>query len=253
MTNTNVEKTNDYENVSNNTISNDPINDLEERDIQIRASRVSALIKQSTAMWLEVATEVCSAKLTLKQHAYEIFLERTSISQSVADKLLKIASQRTLYSERATSHLKRIDGWTTLYEIAKLKPAKINELLHTLDDDPTMILSRSAIQQFREHKTKSAAAPKVTVATIKVSEVDLLRLDFEQFLKFKDSLDDVQRIIDRCSPAVSMNVSSKEIQRLEEKLVNASSEDAESEHLDFEDEPIPSAQQHTEQVSLSLN
>ena len=225
--------------------------DTDVSNFALRVNRVTALIKRSTILWLEVATEVMQAKLALKATDYEEFLRQIYLTQAIANKLLKIADQSTLYSDRAKSHLSRVDGWTTLYEIAKLEPAQVTTFIDKLDSDPSMIVSREVIKQFAKVKNTAAAFPLVTIASIKVSQDDLLRLDFEQFLKVKDALDDIQRIVDRCTPAVSMNVASKELQRLEEMLVTAVTADSEAE-LNNKEMPILPAQIINNELFLSI-
>jgi hypothetical protein len=60
----------------------------------------------------------------------------------------------------------------------------------------------------------------VRVAEILISEELLMRLDFDQFLKFRESLDDIQRIVDRSYPAASINLKTKILNELEAKLLN---------------------------------
>ena len=196
-----------------------PISELELSDIEQRANRVISLVKKSAEIWLQVATEVNDAKLKLSPIAFKQFLDRATLTPAIADKMPRIAQQMILYSENAQRHLSKLEGWTTLYEVAKLPPKKVAELISTLDEQPDIVVTRAFIQQFKT-STSSNSAPPVRVAEIMISEDLLMRLDFDQFLKFRESLDDIQRIVDRSYPAASINLKTKILNELEAKLLN---------------------------------
>ena len=216
--------------MSDTEVINIPISQQELSDIEQRANRVISLVKKSAEIWLQVATEVNDAKLKLSPIAFNQFLVRATLTPAIADKMPRIAQQLILYSENAQRHISKLEGWTTLYEVAKLPPKKISELMSTLDEQPDTVVTRAFIQQFKT-STSSNSAPPVRVAEILISEDLLMRLDFDQFLKFRDSLDEIQRIVDRSYPAASINLKTKILNELEAKLLNPP--DAESEETIF--------------------
>ena len=55
--------------------------DTDVSNFALRVNRVTALIKRSTILWLEVATEVMQAKLALKVTDYEEFLRQIYLTQ----------------------------------------------------------------------------------------------------------------------------------------------------------------------------
>lgn len=189
-------------------------NELDE--ITKRVSKVSSLLKRSVELWLEISTEVFDAKRSLRQLAFEHFLNQANITKSVADKLLRIAKCIPLYSPEAQQYTKKLEGWTTLYEVAKLPDQKIANLFNAIDEDPDFVITRQSIKQFADPVTH--AVRNEVIAQIFVSHADIKRLSFEQFEKLSTGLDEIARIIDRSSPAISIDIKVKALQHIESIL-----------------------------------
>src|SRR5262245_8199755 len=94
-------------------------------DVKARVDRVSAHLVRSTTAWLDVAREFADAKTSLKQHAFERFVNDAGFTKPVADKLIKIGQCKQLYANEARDMVGCIDGWTTLYEVSKLSEKRI--------------------------------------------------------------------------------------------------------------------------------
>ncbi len=199
--------------MSNNSIS---------QTVEERASAVSSLVRQSVDTWLQISQHVYDARESLKPDDYEEFVKLAGLTISICDKLIRIAKTPRLYSDGMERHRSRLEGWTTLYEVSKLKPAKIDELVQVMDKSPDLPVTREFIETFKEPSGR-VFKKRTLIGSILIDEDDLQRFDFDQFLKLKESLDDIQRIVDRSAPAVSMKLHGKEIGRIEQLLIDADS------------------------------
>lgn len=182
-----------------------------------RASTVSSLVRQSVDTWLQIALHVHDARESLSPDEYDEFIKLSGLTTSICDKLLRIAKTPALYSADVQKHRSRLEGWTTLYEVSKLKPAKFDELIQTLEKSPDIPVTREFINQFRD-KSSNASPPKTAIAQILIDQADVLRFDFDQLQKLRESLDEIQRIIDRSAPAVSMTIKDCELEKIENAL-----------------------------------
>lgn len=209
------------------------LNTHELKDIEARVQRVSALLRRSASLWLDIAKEVHDAKQSLSADAYAIFLKKASLTPAIADKMPTIAKTADLYTDEMKKHVHRFDGWSPIYESAKLKSKERDEFFKALNKDPEVEVSRKFIQSFRQTK-QSNSPTSMLLAQIKFNENDIQRFDYEQFLELKQKLDDISRIIDRLSPAVSMNLNDKNISDIETSILNVSSAtiDEHDEHCD---------------------
>lgn len=192
----------------------------EQEDAIARAVRVSCLLKKSATLWLEVAREVTEAKNTLSKSGFELFLEKASLSQSIADKMPRIAEASILYLDESKTHLEKLEGWTTLYEVSKLPEPNVREMYKELERNPDQALTRSFIQQFKPINP-NAPKPPINVATITLSEDDLQRIDYNELDRFKSDLISIQRIIDASIVAAGMRLNSKALERVEDIVSNA--------------------------------
>ena len=104
------------------TNSSSALTSIELNDIQLRVDRVRAYMKQSTSAWLSIAAEFSYAKQKFKTLAYQKFVIDCGFTTSVADKLAKIGSCAVLHSEEKLPLVSSAEGWTVLYELAKLDP-----------------------------------------------------------------------------------------------------------------------------------
>lgn len=197
-----------------------PLNVNELIDIESRAERVSALLRKSATLWLDIAKEVFDAKDSLSADAYAIFLQKACLTPAIADKMPTIAKTPELYSDKAKKHIHRLEGWSTLYETAKLKSDERTAFFDALNNDPEIDVSRAFVQSFRKSKSKTSQSSPL-IAEIRFNESDIQRFDYDQFLELKQKLDDISRMIDRMSPAVSFSQKNKQIQKLEAEILNA--------------------------------
>ena len=205
------------------------------QDASERASRVSRLLKKSAETWLEIAREVNDAKNSLSKNAFDLFLQKSTLTQSISDKMPRIAQASILYLEESKEHLEKLEGWTTLYEVAKLPEDDIREMYRELRKNPEQCLTRSFIQQFKSLQNSPQRAP-LTVATITLSEDDIERLDYDEYLKFRDELDAIQRIVDRSIIAASMTLHTKSLERVETIILKqreCDADDATQEHSEL--------------------
>lgn len=196
-----------------------------ENDIDRRVLRLQVLLKKSAHVWLEVAKEVNDAKKCLSKCDFDQFLKKASLSQSIADKMPRIAEASILYIDESQIHLEKLEGWTTLYEVAKLPETNVREMYKELERNPDQALTRSFIQQFKS-KQSTASSKILTVATITLSEDDIKRLDYDEYLRFREALDAVQRIIDRSITAASISIHAKSLEKVEEIILNQPQPDA---------------------------
>ena len=65
----------------------------------------------------------------------------------------------------------------------------------------------------------------MTVATITLSEDDIKRLDYDEYLKFRDALDAIQRIVDRSIIAARMTLHTKSLEKVEAIIIQQSASD----------------------------
>lgn len=195
------------------------------QDASERASRVSRLLKKSAETWLEIAREVNDAKNSLSKNAFDLFLQKSTLTQSIADKMPRIAQASILYLEESKEHLEKLEGWTTLYEVAKLPEADVREMYRALRENPEQCLTRSFIQKFKSRQNPSLSNV-LTIATITLSEDDIKRLNYDEFLKFRDALDAIQRIVDRSIIAASMTLHTKSLEKVEAIILQQSASDA---------------------------
>ena len=193
--------------------------------ISERAERIRRLLRRSVITWLQIAREVTEARDVLSKDGFELFLAKSSITRAIADKMPRIAQANILYLDESKEHLEKLEGWTTLYEVAKLPDADVKEMYRELRKNPEQSLTRSFIQQFKSQQNSSQRAA-LTVATITLSEDDIKRLDYDEYLKFRDALDAIQRIVDRSIIAARMTLHTKSLEKVEAIILQQSASDA---------------------------
>jgi hypothetical protein len=206
-------------------------------DIESRAARVSALLKKSATVWLEIAKEVYDAKLNLSSDEFSIFLQKSSLTTAVADKMPRIAKNSDLYTDETKKHIHKFEGWSTLYEIAKLKSDERKELTDTLNKNPELVVTRAFIHSFKK-TSQSSKKSETVIVEIKVSDDDISRFDYDNFSDLKAQIDEIQRKIDRLSPAVSITVKDDKISKIENIIIN-STDDYSADYEEHSDELLP--------------
>lgn len=202
--------------------------------ISERAESIKRLLRRSAATWLQIAREVIEAKNVLSKDGFELFLTKSSLTRGTADKLPRIAQASILYLEESKEHLEKLEGWTTLYEVAKLPEADVREMYRELQKNPEQCLTRSFIQQFKSKKS-TAPSTSLTIATITLSEDDVKRLDYDEYLSFRDALDAVQRIIDRSITAANISIHAKALEKVEEIILNQPQADTDPTTQEYSD------------------
>jgi len=207
------------------------------KDIEARAARVSSLLRTSATVWLEIAKEVYDAKQSLSADDFNIFLRQASLTTAVADKMPRIAKTADLYSDEAKKHIQKFEGWSTLYEASKLNSDERKELIDHLNKNPDLEVSRAFIQSLRK-ATKSVQKSETIIVEIKFNDADISRINYDQFLNFKEEIDDIRRKIDRLSPAVNIAVKDNQISKIEEIIVNQI-QDLPTDFEEHSDEPLP--------------
>ena len=207
------------------------------KDIEARAARVTSLLRKSANLWLTVAKEVQEAKQTLSPEAFQSFLQKTSLTTAVADKMPRIAKTADLYSDETKKHIQKFEGWSTLYEASKLKPDERKELIDTLNKKPELVVTRAFIQSFRK-TSQSTKKSETVIVEIKVSDDDISRFDYDNFSELKAQIDEIQRKIDRLSPAVSITVKDDKISKIENIIIN-STDDYSADYEEHSDELLP--------------
>jgi len=175
--------------------------------VKERANAVCALVRQSVAAWLEVAKHVRAAKSELTEGDFANFIELTGLTKAICDKLLRIAQCDKLYDTELNKHSSRLEGWTNLYELSKLNNPELDQFVSELDKDQTVAVTREFIRSFRASSQKPSAQSKQSVvAKVMFSHDDVARLDLIEFEKLKALLDEIGRLIDAASPAISIKV-----------------------------------------------
>jgi hypothetical protein len=206
-------------------------------DIEARAACVSLLLRTSATVWLEIAKEVYDAKQSLSSDDFSIFLKKASLTTAVADKMPRIAKTADLYSDEAKKHIQKFEGWSTLYEASKLKSDERKELLDTLNKNPDLEVSRAFIQSFRKANS-SVKKSETVIVEIKVNDADISRFNYDSFSELKAQIDEIQRKIDRLSPAISITVKDDKISKIEDTIINQS-QDFPTDFEEHSDELLP--------------
>ena len=206
-------------------------------DIESRAARVSSLLRTSATVWLEIAKEVYDAKLNLSSDDFSVFLQKASLTTAIADKMPRIAKTADLYSDEFKKHVQKFEGWSTLYEASKLKSDEHKELIDTLNKKPEQVVTRAFIQSFRK-PSQSSKKSETVIVEIKVSDDDISRFDYDNFSELKAQIDEIQRKIDRLSPAVSITVKDDKISKIENIIIN-SADDYPADYEEHSDALLP--------------
>jgi hypothetical protein len=191
-------------------------------DIEERASRVRSMVENSVSIWLEVALEVDDAKKHLSKSDFELFLRKSALSRPIADKLLSIAKANILYFAESQKYLDKLEGWTTLYEVAKLSANDIRDLFDSIDDNPEQALTRSYIAQFKSKNIQQQDVVEI-VATITLSTDRVQRLNRVEFQRFKKDLDEISQIISRSVRAAEISLKATKLKAFESLVLSPTS------------------------------
>src|SRR5262245_56374303 len=121
-------------------------------DIENRVKNVKSCFKTATSAWLNVAKQFAQAKADLTQIAFERFVNDVGLTKAVSDKLLIIGGRRIMYDPSVIDHISTAEGWTVLYELAKLDDKKIEEVVGLVKSDPSVHLTRALIQNIANNR-----------------------------------------------------------------------------------------------------
>lgn len=172
--------------------------DLE--DIKLRVDRVNSLLKVSANTWIEVGKEFVSAKSAFGNHAYERFVNDAGFTHPVANKLVCIGKSNVFRSEGAKQFVGFIDGWTTLYEVTKLSPNRVQDLWDFLEQNPGRRLSRNVIRKVAQGSPIDDRSIVLGVIEVLESKVD--GMTPRQVALVKSKLDEIHRLIDNAAPGI---------------------------------------------------
>lgn len=197
------------------TNSSSALTSIELNDIQLRVDRVRAYMKQSTSAWLSIAAEFSYAKQKFKTLAYQKFVIDCGFTTSVADKLAKIGSCAVLHSEEKLPLVSSAEGWTVLYELAKLDPKQINSLLDVVANDNDKKLTRELIHNFTNNKPLDAK--RLVVASIELDEEKLKSMSYEQFNAVQQRINTLKSEIDRINAGFVIKSRSKTVVKISDR------------------------------------
>ena len=193
--------------------------DLQTHTVESRVKIVTALIRQSVEAWLDIAKHVQSAKIELCPTDFAKFLELTSLTKAISDKLLRIAQCQRLYESEFQKHCNRLDGWTNLYEVSKLNNPEIDRFVEHIDQDAGVAVTSELIRSFSSSKSsKSPSSSSYQLANIVMLHDELQRLDLVEFDRLKTLIDQIHRMIDAAAPALSIKIFDDTITALEARL-----------------------------------
>jgi hypothetical protein len=178
-------------------------------EIQKRVDRVHGFLKQATSAWLSIAREFAFAREALSQLAYERFVNDVGITKAVADKLVRIGQSKVFFVEENLSALSSVEGWTVLYELAKLEQKQITSLLEVVANDRDKKLTRELVHNFANNKALDAK--RLVVASIEVDEEKLKAMSFEQFNEVKKRIDALDAEIGRINAGFVLKSRSKTV------------------------------------------
>jgi hypothetical protein len=189
------------------------LSEIEVKDIESRVQRISDLVTTAAHAWIDVGLEFASAKEALTTHAFERFLNDAGFTRAVADKLVCIGKCASLRSERAKQFVGFIDGWTTLYEVTKLSPNRVNDLWDILEKNPNQRLSRAVIRNVAQGTYPDDRS--IVLGVIEIVESKLDRLTPAQIATVKSGLMEIQRLVDQTTVDVKFSERKQSVKLLD--------------------------------------
>ena len=141
-------------------------------DIEERVSRVRNCLRTSTSAWLEVAREFADAKTKLKAIAFERFVNEVGVTKSIADKLVIVGRRPLLFDKSIIDYISTADGWTVLYELAKLDDKKVAEVVEVVRSSPSLRLTRDLIYNVANNRPLNEKI--IVLASI---EIELVKIE----------------------------------------------------------------------------
>jgi hypothetical protein len=199
------------------TSSTSPLSHTDLNDIKSRVDRVRSYLKQSTSAWLSIGIEFNNAKTKLHQLAFEKFVIECGFTTSVADKLVKIGACAILHTEEKLPLVSCAEGWTVLYELTKLAPKQINNLLEVVANDNEKKLTRELIYNFANNKPLDAK--RIVVASIELDEAKLKSMSFEQFNEVQKRINALKSEIDRINAGFIVKSRDKTVTKISDRAL----------------------------------
>jgi hypothetical protein len=116
---------------------------------------VRKLMVRGSECWIDIgkiiydASERVAAKTLSKQAFHQLYID-AGFTPAQKDKLLVIGKNaERLKSPEMKKYLYNANGWTNIYEIAKLNAQETSRLVETLSTNTRTALTRETIQSFR--------------------------------------------------------------------------------------------------------
>jgi hypothetical protein len=190
------------------TLSTDVLNDIEKR-----VSRVRICLRASTSAWLEVAREFADAKTKLRSIAFERFINEVGVTKSIADKLLIIGRRKILFDDSIIDYISTVDGWTVLYELAKLDDKKVAEVVDVLRSTPSLRLTRDLIYNVANNRQLNEKA--IVLASIEIDSSKLKTVTKAQSDLIATKLAEIDRLLSDARSLVLYRKRSSSVTKIE--------------------------------------
>jgi hypothetical protein len=194
---------------NNNTLSPEVLADISKRVV-----RVQSYLQTSSESWLAVAEEFSVAKKKLSTKAYQRFAIEAGFTTNVAEKLQKVGSQSIFYDPQIKKYLASADGWTVLYELAKLDQSKINTVIDHLKTGSKK-LTRDFILNIANNR--SLDEKTIVLASLEVTSSKLASLTQQQYADVNRKIAEIEQIISTKSTVVAFRKREKSLQSLAQK------------------------------------
>jgi uncharacterized small protein (DUF1192 family) len=107
------------------------------------------------------------------------------------------------------------EGWTVLYELAKLEPKQINSLLDVVANDNDKKLTRELIYNFTNNKPLDAK--RLVVASIELDEEKLKSMSYEQFNAVQQRINALKSEIDRINAGFVLKSREKTVVKIADR------------------------------------
>lgn len=184
-----------------------------QQQIDERAAKVRSLLKQSTSAWLKIASEVVEAKVKLgTQLAFERFTTEVGFTKSVSDKLHKIGSCKRLHLPKHLDVLASVDGWTVLYELAKLDDKSLDRVFAALQANPHHKLTRAFVKNVLSEKAVDDRP--IILGVIEIDSRKLANINSVQQKLVGQKLREVQQILTAAKSVVEFRLRETALEKL---------------------------------------
>ena len=183
------------------------------KDIEQRVSRARNCLRASTTAWIGLGREFADAKTKLKPIAFERFVNEVGMTKSIADKLVIIGRRKTLFDEANIDYISTVDGWTVLYELAKLDDKKVADVVDVLRSDPSQGLTRDLIYNVANNRPLKEKA--IVLASIEIDSSKLKTVTKPQSDLIATKLTEIDRLLSDARSLVSYRTRSSSVTKIE--------------------------------------